>query len=365
MLNRLDYNKNVDNRRSMKINKLIFCLCFFFLCILFNTEFVNAATKSLKFDSTWVRGEDIDSSGYNEYVFSLKQSGLVTLNIIRYDQMYTDIMDENYNILFSISNASCSRSNPSSVERSEYFDAGTYILKIKTTNGQSAQDIYDIKATIKTVNNSEKEPNTAYTQANIISANKSYTGVIAVGDEADWYKITVKEGIYTFHMTTYGSIYYNLYGNNLVNEISHNAFESGGDNITPGIINTDIKLSTGIYYLRVVSVNNSAKYIMSFKNLKIPTPKLKTVKNVKGKKMSVRFTSTVNLATGYQIRYSTKKSMKSAKKRKITNQYTTTKTIGKLKKKKIYYVQVRTYFTKDDVTIYSKWSNVKKVKIKK
>ena len=65
--------------------------------------------------------------------------------------------------------------------------------------------------------------------------------------------------------------------------------------------------------------------------------------------------------TKYQIRYSTKKSMAGAKKKTVKK--TASKvTIKKLKAKKTYYVQIRTYKTVNGVKYYSKWSTAKKVK---
>lgn len=86
-----------------------------------------------------------------------------------------------------------------------------------------------------------------------------------------------------------------------------------------------------------------------------------TLKNVKGKKMKVTIKKVSN-ATGYQIKYSTKKTFKNAKTVKTTK---TSYTIKKLKKKKTYYVKVRAYRTVDGKTYYGSYSSVKKIKIKK
>jgi len=87
------------------------------------------------------------------------------------------------------------------------------------------------------------------------------------------------------------------------------------------------------------------------------------VKNASKKSMKISFKK-VKGADGYEIRYSLKKNMKSAKKVTVKG---TSKTIKKLKKGKTYYVQVRAY--KLDSTgkkIYSKsYSKAVKVKIKK
>lgn len=66
--------------------------------------------------------------------------------------------------------------------------------------------------------------------------------------------------------------------------------------------------------------------------------------------------------SGYQLRYSTKKNMKSAKTKRISGVKYSSKKVTKLSKKKRYYVQVRTYQKKNGKTYYSKWSNTKAIK---
>ena len=86
------------------------------------------------------------------------------------------------------------------------------------------------------------------------------------------------------------------------------------------------------------------------------------VKNVSGKKLKVTVKK-VNGADGYQIQYSTKSNMKSAK---TVTSSKKTKTISKLSKGKKYYVRVKAY--KKDSTgkkVAGKWSKVKKVKVSK
>ena len=68
---------------------------------------------------------------------------------------------------------------------------------------------------------------------------------------------------------------------------------------------------------------------------------------------------------GYEIRYSTKSSMKGAKKKTVKKASITSATIKKLKKGKKYYVRVYSYVTDSNgKTIYSKASNKKSIKIK-
>ena len=89
------------------------------------------------------------------------------------------------------------------------------------------------------------------------------------------------------------------------------------------------------------------------------------VQNLKGKKAKITWKKNTK-ATGYQIQYSMKKNFKSGVKTvNIQKNKTVSATIKKLKKKKTYYVRIRCMKKSGKKTIYSKWSSVKKVKIKK
>ena len=83
---------------------------------------------------------------------------------------------------------------------------------------------------------------------------------------------------------------------------------------------------------------------------------------VKWKKQSAKMaTSTIN---GYQIRYSTSSKMTNAKYKIVKGYKYTSKKMTKLKAKKKYYVQVRTYKTVSGKNYYSSWSSIKSVKTK-
>ncbi len=69
--------------------------------------------------------------------------------------------------------------------------------------------------------------------------------------------------------------------------------------------------------------------------------------------------------TGYQVRYSLKKSMKGAKKLTVKGAKKASAKVSKLKGNKKYYVQVRTYKKVGKKTYYSPWSKAKTVKTKK
>lgn len=91
---------------------------------------------------------------------------------------------------------------------------------------------------------------------------------------------------------------------------------------------------------------------------------LSSCKNVKGRKAQVRWKKN-KLVTGYEVQYSTDRNFISGVKKKTIKKASTTKvTLTGLKKKKTYYIRVRTY-RKGGGTTYSSWSKVKKVVIKK
>ena len=112
------------------------------------------------------------------------------------------------------------------------------------------------------------------------------------------------------------------------------------------------------------------KAVYRFKVIvKPPKAKLISVKNKKGMVMDVTWSwKDHDKIDGYQMQVSTKKNFKSAVKtynssRKYSG-FLLYKSNG-LKKKKTYYVRVRTYKKVSGSILYSGWSNVKKVKMKK
>ena len=96
---------------------------------------------------------------------------------------------------------------------------------------------------------------------------------------------------------------------------------------------------------------------------KLGAAKLKKVK--KGKKSFLAKWKKVKNVDGYQLQYSTNKKFKKNKKTvNIKKAKTVKKKVKKLKAKKTYYVRIRAYKTINGKKQYSKWSKVKKVKIK-
>ena len=90
---------------------------------------------------------------------------------------------------------------------------------------------------------------------------------------------------------------------------------------------------------------------------------LKTI-TAKKKALKVKWKKPASLATGYQIRYSLKKSMKKSKVATVKGASKGAKTIKRLKAKKKYYVQVRSFAKVGGKVYYSAWSAKKAKKTK-
>ncbi len=95
---------------------------------------------------------------------------------------------------------------------------------------------------------------------------------------------------------------------------------------------------------------------------KLTVPKISTPK--KGKKKFTASWKKVSGVTGYQLQYSTSKKFKKSTSKNIKGNKKVKVTIKKLASGKTYYVRVRSYKSVGGKKTYSKWSAVKKVKVR-
>ena len=90
-----------------------------------------------------------------------------------------------------------------------------------------------------------------------------------------------------------------------------------------------------------------------------------SVKSIKAQSKSLKITwKRKSGITGYEIQYSTNKKFKKAKIIKIKKSKTKSKIIKRLKRKKRYYIRIRTYKIINGKTYRSRWSKKKSVKTK-
>lgn len=122
------------------------------------------------------------------------------------------------------------------------------------------------------------------------------------------------------------------------------------------------------------SLHETAEDIKVYNKFKKRKPVIKSLKQIR-KRNKLYLTIQIrkiakleNYAEGYQIKYATNKKFKKSKSI-IVNKHikkSITKKKWKVKKKRTYYVKVRAYITtKTGNKIYTKYSKVKKIKIKK
>lgn len=97
---------------------------------------------------------------------------------------------------------------------------------------------------------------------------------------------------------------------------------------------------------------------------KLSVPKIKSIRNQKGRKVQITLSKKFKNISGYEIQYAAKKNFKNAN---VVSGKRTKKafTIKGLKKNKKYYVRIRAYRSKGSVIYYSKWSSRRQIKIKK
>lgn len=119
------------------------------------------------------------------------------------------------------------------------------------------------------------------------------------------------------------------------------------------------KKYTGTCKVKIKAKNNPNPSARSY--LKDVT--VTKAKNIKGKKVELKWKKLKKI-TGYQLRYSKKKSFASAKKITLAQKVKKYKT-KKLKKKKTYYFKIRSYIIYNGKKYYGDWTNTIKIKIKK
>lgn len=177
-------------------------------------------------------------------------------------------------------------------------------------------------------------------------ADATYTG------KAITQKLVIKNGDYEL---IEGTDYSVEYSNNVnVGQASVTIFGIG--NYTGTVVKT-----FNIHQIKSTTVEKT-KTIVDLPTVKISKAvKAKKAFTVKWKKVSKKNQKKIGIV---QIQYSKDKKFKSGVKTVTAKKNATSKKIKKLKSKKTYYVRVRAYKKVDGVVHVSKWSKVKKVKVK-
>jgi hypothetical protein len=216
----------------------------------------------------------------------------------------------------------------------------------------------------------EKEDADDADSAEKISFNELYTGDIVTTNDEDWFKIVTPK--YTMSYSLQVSNQSEKAG--IQNRLGCRVYDSEMTCLsdkTYGRLKSgteELVLSAGkTYYVQFYSKGSFVScYEYNFKLIAkdIDFVGVPLVSKVSATSKGFKATWKKGTdATGYQIRYSTKKNMKNAK---TVNVSSTSKKITKLKAKTKYYVQVRAYAKlSTGKKLYSKWSNKSTVTTKK
>ena len=112
------------------------------------------------------------------------------------------------------------------------------------------------------------------------------------------------------------------------------------------------------------STSSSSKPTASKKPKRPATPQWRSFKRAK-RAVTVRWKK-VKKASGYQVKYSTSKKFtkKATKVKRVARGSATSVKLKSLKSKRTYYVKIRAYQKVGKTYVYSKWTKVKKVRVK-
>ena len=99
------------------------------------------------------------------------------------------------------------------------------------------------------------------------------------------------------------------------------------------------------------------------KKVTVKQPKIQKIKRSKKKQLTVYWKKDKTVS-GYQIQIATNKKMSKGKKTIAVSKKKTSYTVKKLKSKRTYYVRIRSYKKVKGKIYYSKWSQIKAVKVK-
>ncbi len=296
------------------------------------------------------------------YKLNLTSGGKLRMTGSSEGSMCVEITDTDEKKIWNFQNSS-----NTSFDQKVELSKGNYYVKIYTSvsghDGKSYRiNTYFTKASYTFEENS----NDTFSDANTINLNQEVRGHIAENNTEDYYKINLPaKGNYPIiYKTDDGAcVQWRLYDSDFQCLSANSTFDRSEDTFTVE--------HAGTYYICIVNRFNE-KPTYWFKvvgktpakktTVKVTAPKATYIKKLT--KGSKRFKVSVKKqsVTGYQVQYSLKSNFKGSKTKSFKG---TSYTVKGLKRKKKYYVRVRSYKKYGSKTLYSAWSGKKSVKTKK
>lgn len=283
-----------------------------------------------------------------------------------------------------------------------YLVAGTYYFKVSGSSNEN----YTIRTSFAPANESFPESldvnNNIIGNANPISLDTTYNGMLGENDDVDFYSFTVPSGTQIINISANENIYFSVYS--MTGEkIAGKWYVTKNDSTGVASESESVSLDAGTYCLKIekgyscfysFSINSphqhsynyaytvkstytsqgydvytcscGASYTTNYKAVKkLGKVNLKSVSSARKKHAIKASWNKKSGANGYQIYYSRNKNFKKLSAKKIVKGGKKTSYVGKnFTKGRKYYVKVRAYKNVNGRKVYGKWSNVKTVKCK-
>ena len=347
------------------------------------------------------------------YKFSIPSSGEIFLTSTFYDMewVYWKLYNENGEELVSSNPSWNSTTKNILVNESMNLISGNYYLSISDDNGRYGKYNFALSFTPsnETYNESNTSCNNTLDTASALTPGNTYKGQLAINDAKDFYKFNIPAS-QTLSVSLNGSleyIYVKLYdsqGNELWSEnprwndttkeinlkrltilekgsyylsVSKDGSRTGNYELNISKLtqsncphnNYETEWHDATYFSKGYRIYKCKDCGYTYKAdyvpvLKLPKGNWNYFNNcTAGNGKLYLYWSTYSDATGYQIRYCKSKSFKSGvvtKTIKGSSKYYTT--ITRLRRKQVYYVQVRPYKRSGKKVAYGEWSSKKKLK---
>lgn len=285
-----------------------------------------------------------------------------------------------------------------------YLVAGTYYFKVSGSSNEN----YTIRTSFTPANESFPESldvnNNIIGNANPISLDTTYNGMLGENDDVDFYKFNVTADAVTVNLKSEKVLSFCIY-TLTGEEVTSNYYSDFNSSTNTATTSETISLSSGTYCLKLwrgyydkcfysFSINSphqhsynyaytvkstytsqgydvytcscGASYTTNYKAVKkLGKVNLKSVSSARKRHTIKASWNKKSGANGYQIYYSRNKNFKKLSAKKIVKGGKKTSYVGKnFTKGRKYYVKVRAYKNVNGRKVYGKWSNVKTVKCK-
>lgn len=205
-----------------------------------------------------VSGEITEEISQQSYVIDLREPGFITVDFSSYIERIVDVelLDSNGKEIFDTWVMDAKKNNPKKMTKSEYVEAGLYYINIVQINDDTG--MYELEVNHQPTQNNEIEPNNGTVQAQPLSFDEKFTGLISWSDDLDTYKIVLDQpGLVTVDFSSYIK---NNVGISLEDAKGKDVFArwvSDGTAANPKQWDNSEYLEAGTYFVKVYQVNDS------------------------------------------------------------------------------------------------------------